>query len=410
MNLTVNSTSSPSVDTESVTRTAATISAPGTPVFDSELLATTGATAWNEFVLSAASLNVDLTFESVTPAVCSVASTGEVTRVAAGMGVVMVSDGGPSRKRVTLDMRSTGGQTITEFSGYTADSLSDLCASEVIALLTAGGTLNYYSTINHVTSTYPRNAGCWLADVDLSAVSVANRDAGGSWRHTRAGTAITTRHVAFAAHYTPPVGAELRFVNAAGTVFTHTILAYHGAVTAGEDVLNDLSIAVITPALDASITPMKVAGPWIMQGVTSNGYYTGGIAAWIDQLKNCYATHVGYRTSSISSSKRTGTFNSTVFTDIMIDGKIESILSQTESPYLESFASFTKLPVGGDSGSPVMLVIGGDPILLWTWHTAASGTPVYASTALVNARIASADAAAGISTGLTVTVAPDPTL
>jgi len=411
MILSVSSNSSPTIAQDAVVKTAASVTTPASAVYDSERLSATGATTWNEFVLSPDSLDQAVTYESATPSVCTVAANGAVTRVASGMGVVMASNSRPSRRKVVLDMRDVGGQTAVKFSEYTADSLSDLCAAEVQTLLAAGGDTNYFSTINHAASTYTRNAGCWLASINLAAISVANRDVGGAWQHQRAGVAITTRHVVFAAHYAPPVGAELRFANASGTVYAHTVQAYHGAVSAGEDVLSDLKVAVITPALNASITPMKVAGPWIMQDITPSGtghsYYMGGLAVWLDQTKNGYTTHIGNVTATVQSPSMTGTFSGVEYTDIITEGFRDSSLS---SAYLDDYQEFVKIPITGDSGSPVMLVIGGEPVLLWTWFTSLMGTPVYASTALLSARIAAAGTAAGISTGYTVQVAPDPTL
>lgn len=413
MILTVRSSSSPQVATTAIPKTAASITTPAADVYDSEILTTTGATAWNEFALEAASLEDGVEFSTTTSGVCAVSAGGYVSRVASGIAVIYAAGTGPSRKKLVLDMRDTGGQTLTEFAQYADGSMSDLCATETLTRLAGGGQLNYYSSVNHDTPAYPRNASCWLADVDLSPVSVANRDSGGSWGHHRAGTFITRRHVVFANHYAPSANAEIRVTNPAGTVFTHTVLGYHGAST-GADVLSDLKVAVVTPALDASITPMKVAGPWIMQGLTPSGatatYYMGGVAVWIDQEKDCYASHIGNRTTTISSSIASGTFNSSAFTDIVLEGKTEFADSQIASPYLESYSGFVKIPISGDSGSPVMLIIGGEPVLLWVWFTSLTGTPAFASTSLLNARIAAADTAAGISTGLTVTVATDPTL
>ena len=412
MILEVTANSSPDCTATAIPQTNDAVSTPST-FHDSNILQNTSATTWDNYFIAPDVLTDSLTFETATPSVCSVSSGGSVTRNAAGFGVVYVGNGGVSKRKFTLDMRDSGGQTATEFVSYTSGSIALACASEVLTLLSAGGDANYYSSVNHTTPAYPRNAACWLADVDLSAVSVANRDAGGSWRHTRAGVAITARHVAFANHYRPPVGAELRFTNAAGTVFTHTIQAYHGAVSSGDNVLDDLAVAVMTPALDASITPMKCAGSWVMQSSTPSGsfvsYYAGGLAAWIDQNKNCYATHIGNRTALFTSNLRTGVFNGTTYTDIAVSGGIEPTSSQTASPYLSDYASNVKTPVPGDSGSPVMLVLSGEPVLLWCWFTPTTGTPVYSSEALLNARIAAADAAAGVSTGYTVTVAPDPT-
>jgi hypothetical protein len=328
--------------------------------------------------------------------------------------VAPVGDGGTCRIRIqegavanTLQLESVklGSQTYREFVSYSLGTVSAYLADQVTAILDETPDLAYFSTVNHATSTYTRNASCWAASIDLSAVAVATSH-GSGWIRQRAGTLITPRHVLFARHYTPPVGAQIRFAGPDGIeVETKTILAVQSG-------FGDCAVGLLDSAVTVA-TPMKVAGSWIAQdqvvsqsSTPVRSYYLGGAAIYIDQFANVYACGLANPTSKQSIVAPDVTFNGTLYAAC----DSWSTASHT-TDILGGFASSIKRPVSGDSGSPVMAIIEGEPVLLWCWWTSSSGPPTWRHNGgLLNALIAAADASASVTTSLTVTVATDPTL
>ena len=68
---------------------------------------------------------------------------------------------------------------------------------------------------------------------------------------------------------------------------------------------------------------------------------------------------------------------------------------------------FHESKISGDSGNPAFMVVNGELVLVtvWTYGGAGGGTPVADFIADLNTMIGTVDAAAGVSTGYTVTEA-----
>jgi hypothetical protein len=321
-----------------------------------------------------------------------------------GIGSVRIQNGIVGQV-INLQSQKIGASTYKEFDFYTPGSISAYLADQVTAILDETPDLAYFSTVNHSTSTYTRNVSCWAASIDLSAVAVATSH-GSGWIRQRAGTLITPRHVLFARHYTPPVGAQIRFAGSDGiAVETKTILAVQSG-------FGDCAVGLLDSAVTVA-TPMKVTGSWIAQdqvvsqsSTQVRSYYLGGAAIYIDQFANVYACGLANPTSKQSIVAPDVTFNGTLY------AACDSWATASHTTdILGGFAGSVKRPVSGDSGSPVMAIIEGEPVLLWCWWTSSSGPPTWRHNGgLLNALIAAVDASASVTTSLTVTVATDPTL
>ncbi len=128
---------------------------------------------------------------------------------------------------ISLTMQESTGDTVDEFSSFVTGSAIKN-SNDKTAELKGGSTeapLHYafYSTYNNSTSTYQKNANCWLASFDLSGLCVDT--AGGN---TRMCTAITPWHALAINHFDfhPKVGEVVKFVDPNNTVVSRTVASF----------------------------------------------------------------------------------------------------------------------------------------------------------------------------------------
>lgn len=303
-----------------------------------------------------------------------------------------------------LDTTKRGGTTYREFVDYTEGSVSEYLRDQVEALLVESPDTSYFSTYDHNSATYTRNASCWAADVDLSAVAVAS-NSGSGWTRIRGGTLVTARHIVLAAHSGLNVGSQVRFAGSDGTVETRTVTG-----VASNSGFGDVQIAVLSSDVTVA-TPMPIPETsWFEQGIEMTGLtrhsYTGGAAIHIDQLANVYACGIGSPLVRQSTYAPNVSYNGTTYTAC----QLLAFASHRQEVFTGETSAPLKPPVPGDSGQPCMALIEGDPVLLWCWYYPNAGPPTWRHNgAILNALIAAADTSAGVSTGYTVTVATDPT-
>jgi hypothetical protein len=110
-----------------------------------------------------------------------------------------------------------------------------------------------FSTLDHNSDTYVRNINNWAYDIDLTAL--------GTWvsEFTMGFTAISPRHVIFAAHYPLSVGQTVRFVTNDNTTIARTITAITIAST--QPLYPDYGIGLLNSDLPSSIRPVKILAP-----------------------------------------------------------------------------------------------------------------------------------------------------
>lgn len=374
--------------------------------YDSEVLENTNAETWNEYEIQSP-LNSVFEFENLSE--CQSLISGRVAPVGiGGFGRIRVTDGVVS-KILKCDTTKRGGQAFREFVEYSEGSSSRYLYDQLSPLFDATPDVDYFSTYDHSTASYIRNAACWAASVDLSGVAVASGD-GVSWTRQRGGTLITPRHVVIAKHFAYGAGTQVRFSNAAGTVETRTVIGTSFATSTYD---------LVVCALDAPVTvadPCNIAGEWIAQEKSVAGnyatWYSGGLAIHMDQNARVYIGTIGQVVSRTGAYAGTLNVGSQSFASCENMGFMDHYSGAVPSEY----AAMRHSPVGGDSGQPSFAIIDGEPTLLWTWFGASGGPPVYMHNgAVVNALIVVANDNAVANgharpTDYTVTVAPDPTL
>lgn len=219
-----------------------------------------------------------------------------------------------------------------------------------------------YSTQDHATPTYVRNASCWAAGADLTPISPWN-SSGGSHM---AGILVSPRHVIFATHYAPATGATIRFIKADGTVVTRTITA-KSALTQTASYYPDITVGVLDSDVASGITFARVLP-----------------ASWATKIP------------TLSNAKRVAA--------LLLDQEEKALtadwLSTTGSaPYMTAFTRpvdvqrqvFYEDIVSGDSGNPACLIVNNQLVLLtvWTYGGAGSGTDVAAFTSAINSAMTS---------------------
>ncbi len=200
--------------------------------------------------------------------------------------------------------------------------------------------LAIYSSQDFATQTFVRNPSCWAASLDLTGISPWNQ----AHAQLRAGTLISPRHIAFARHYplsTTPGNNQIAFVTDQDVTVIRQVVgvAYPAA---------DIGIGVLDADVPPSIAFYKVLPrDWNTYFLRSRGLPM----LHLDQEEKALVRDMQQLTT------RSANCWHTLPTD----------------PLRRAFAEDV---IGGDSGNPAFLLIGGEPILMLTHHTTAYG-PFY---------------------------------
>lgn len=333
----------------------------------------TDADTWNDYALVpfvgiAAPAPV---YESLTPSVATVDSSGLVTRVSDGTATVRCTIGGVTKTKQFVFETVEGGTTDI-WAGFATDSLAYHLSQQVdtrLAGKSAATALRVFTTQNHGTSTYVRNPNFWAADraQALSCVSVWNSRYGA----VGGGYAFTLRHFAHAAHLPLFAGDTVRFVLSDNTVVQRTIVGAANAVNAG-----DMRIATLNSDLPETIPPAKV--------LPSN------IRDYLPRL------NLKIRVPGI-------------FFDQEEKGTVQDIFSipteivENIVPLDEKRREFWEQPIGGDSGNGGGNFVEDEFVGFGTGFHWANLSPSTAQNAAINAAILASDASGGVSTGYTCT-------
>lgn len=323
------------------------------------------------------------TFFSSNTSVLTVDSAGIVTKVSDGSAEVIVSVDGYS-KSVLVDVASSSPATQIISSVFVAGSLGKDAADNVdtrIAAKTMAANGLIFTSQNHTTDTFVRNPNVWCSDIDLTCISPSNSNS----NNRKAGTLVTPRHLAIAAHYEYGVGTKVYFVSQDGlnTVHERTVVSKvrHPSYT---PYYPDITICCLNADLPATIKPCKV--------LPSN------YADYLVELQRG-------RPPSLSLDQEEKALVTDLFS-LKTNGASFSV------PNIANRLEFYEQKISGDSGNPSFLILdlGNGPELvlltLWTYGGAGSGTFITPHIAAVNAMIATSDTQAGNGgTGYTLTTA-----
>ncbi|HUV65458.1 MAG TPA: hypothetical protein VMW24_16295 [Sedimentisphaerales bacterium] len=245
-------------------------------------------------------------------------------------------------------------------------------------------TLTVFSTQDHATPTYVRDAACWAYGLDLTCISPWN--SGGS--QLRAGVLISPRHVLFAAHYMLDDGCTIRFITQDNQVVTRTMTSklYDPAwATYGypdlavgildSDVPEGISFAKILPSDWEEYLPLT---PEDDSGTVNAVVYLypelsriNGIPLMILDQEEKALVHEG----RICGPK----------TESVAGTEITRNLMQWWMPRTVSRLEFWEDIAAGDSGNPVFAVVLDELVLLAVVTTTLWGTALHLLQNTVNA-------------------------
>ena len=257
----------------------------------------------------------------------AVITNGKVVRVADGQATIIARTPWLSRSAVVDMLRETN-VTVNDPIGYTSGSLGkDIFDGTETAA--GSGTKPIFSSINHSTSAYVRNASNWVG---------ANWTGRPVWNEVRAGLAngalISPRHLLAAKHLPP--GGDVRFVLNDNTVVTRTINA-----------TSDVSGTDIRICRLDSDVPSTVAHYKVLPANWRNYLITLDCPAILtDRDQNALAREW----TSITSSR---------------------FLTSTYS--MSPLNTLSENIVGGDSGSAAFLLVGGNLVLSGANYLAGGG-------------------------------------
>jgi hypothetical protein len=285
---------------------------------------------------------------------------GIASGIASGNTSLVAISSDDSFSSVNVVISGITGQTSLTFDGYIAGSLSKEVSDAVdtrINGLNATTAKPIYSTQNHDTSTYVRNSGCWVADLNLTSISPWNSTEG----KNRAGVLISPRHILFAAHYQINNGATVRFIDSNNNVVTRTMVnkLTHPDYT---PYYPDITVGLLNSDVPASIGFVKI--------LPQN---------WRDYFPSLSAT---YRLPCLVLDQE----EKALISELYSLGNLASFLVSNNA----TRANFFENIVLGDSGNPAFLIINDELVIVtvWTFGGGGSGTSILVHKNAINTMMA----------------------
>lgn len=304
------------------------------------------------------------------------------------------------------------------------------------AATTGSKTDFYYRTVSGSTPSAVTNGNhqvieinptCWASGWDFSGVPIWSSNTNSP---AKGGCMITSRHLVEAYHYARPVGTVFRFMTPTGEIIERTSIGVNRRsssadyLTALEEdsIPGDINVHVLNSAVPAGVKVYSVAGPWSF--VLSSTGVPSSIYPWQTPISG-YSPLVGIYLDQQRKAWFLGSYNVDCFSGGGVSVSSVSYQGVNVSVACQG-AGMTGVPIGtpladlingtprhrvgnyGDSGSAVFLPVSSSEMVLAFCFTL-PGNGSRPEQARMNALIASADANAGVTTGLTVTVATDPT-
>ncbi len=274
------------------------------------------------------------------------------TRVSTGSATLTISSATRSVS-IAVNTQVDGGATVDTFLRFADDSLRASLHASVDSRLAGKSTataLKIYASQDHTNAIYVRNPSCWAADVDLTPISPWNSSGG----NLEAGILVSPRHIIFAAHFQPAVGATFRFVTADNVVVTRTMTA-KTTLPGYTSYYPDITVGVLDSDVPASISFARVLPDnW-------EDYLPGGVA----------------RVPAIVLDQEEKALVADLY-NITDQAQIYGAMVSFERPTDAQRLAFYEDIIGGDSGNPACLIVGTQLVLLnvWTFGGSGQGTSV----------------------------------
>ena len=233
----------------------------------------------------------------------------------------------------------------------------------------------------------PRSESFWAKDIDFTSVSVWNNRGAILPSETlvdyrlRGATAITKRHIIMAKHYKLETSDVVYFVDPDGTWVSRIILAI------ADHASKDITVGILNEELPDNISFSKVAPSNI------NEFFKRD---YLDFITEYYEPIV----AGFDFEKKLTLMLLTTANSLTLK---ETVYSSSPSSLPEPYDNLAEAIIGGDSGNPLFIIIGGEAILLTSYFNTVKG-PSYANyISDINDLIAAADNTASANTSLKVT-------
>jgi hypothetical protein len=348
--------------------TVRTISSSGSQVIiqkDLELTVTSGSSTITDYSVSIQQLapaTYDTTISSTNSGVILAPNQfGIASGISSGTATLIAMSSGNTFSSATVSVTSSSGTTSIVLNDYITNSVAREVSDAVdnrIAGLNPSLSKPVYTTQNHTTSTYVRNSGCWVSDLDLTSISPWNSTSS----NNMAGVLISRRHIIFAAHYQINNGATIRFVDNNNNVITRTMVnklthpnysPYYPDITIGlldSDVPPSIKFAKILPQNWKNYLP-SVSSSFRLPCLV------------LDQEEKALISELYFLETSAAFKVPTDTVRSSFFENITL----------------------------GDSGNPAFLIIDGELVIItvWTFGGAGAGTSIVYHKNAINTMMAS---------------------
>lgn len=197
---------------------------------------------------------------------------------------------------------------------------------------TPGSDGNLFTTYDAGTDIYVRNSTSPLASLDLTGLPLQER-----------GALISPIHMAAANHYNPGVGGTFKFLDSAGMVVTRTVASVRHA-----DENTDILLFKLNAAVPNTVTPLPLLGPESWPKYNPYGYRHPGV--WVR-----WSNRTVWAGDAYWGSDNPGC----------------GVTALSSPP-----PAWNQQAVGGDSGSPLMLLVPGEPtpVFMTAMHLSNVGT------------------------------------
>ena len=186
--------------------------------------------------------------------------------------------------------------------------------------------------------TFVLNTNFWAKGIDFSCVSPWN----GAHGRQRAGTLISKRHIIYANHFPLATGTRILFVGEEGGVCPCSLKAYLPVGT------RDFMVGLLNAEVTPNIHPAKILP---------------------DDFPRQIGSGIGLPTASFNQNEEL--LLNEVYS-LQTNGA-PGYASTSIRPKSPLMSKFHKDLIGGDSGNPVFMLIGDQPILLYCLRSGGSG-------------------------------------
>ena len=259
-----------------------------------------------------------------------------------GAVTLTLSSTGSYSTSMTVTSQSSAGVTSTflAFSATSAAQASKIVVDGMLAGKNPATDKAVFSSQNHGTGTYVRNPTFWANSIAQALTCSSPWNSTGA--NTRAGTLVSPRHIVFSTHYPILPGATIRFVTTGNVTVTRTL---QSSVL----VANDLTVGLLDSDVPGTISFARYIAiadynklPW------PTSFAEAASNAWAVPLLGFDQEEKG------------------LVMDARLGEPVGSSWGNLVPVDAQRLAFYEPL-IGGDSGNPCFLLLGGQAVLLTVW-------------------------------------------